>query len=80
MFKISFVMDSTININQIVNEIEKLDYNDKINIMSRIVNLLKREEKAHQVSSVTQLKGLGKDVWQKTDVASYVSKERESWD
>lgn len=73
-------MDSTININQIVNEIEKLDYNDKINIMSRIVNLLKREEKAHQVSSVTQLKGLGKDVWQKTDVASYVSKERESWD
>ena len=80
MFKISFVMDSTININQIVNEIEKLDYNDKINIMSRIVNLLKREEKAHQVSSVTQLKGLGKDVWQKTDAASYVSKERESWD
>lgn len=80
MFKISFVMDSTININQIVNEIEKLDYNDKINIMSRIVNLLKREEKAHQVSSVTQLKGLGKDIWQKTDVASYVSKERESWD
>jgi len=80
LFKISFVMDSTININQIVNEIEKLDYNDKINIMSRIVNLLKREEKAHQVSSVTQLKGLGKDVWQKTDAASYVSKERESWD
>jgi len=39
-------MDSTININQILNEIEKLDYNDKINIMSRIVNLLKREEKA----------------------------------
>ncbi|MDO9340777.1 MAG: hypothetical protein Q7T72_09680 [Bacteroidales bacterium] len=73
-------MDSTININQIVNEIEKLDYNDKINIMSRIVNLLKREEKAHQVSSVTQLKGLGKDIWQKTDVASYVSKERETWD
>ncbi|MDO9581167.1 MAG: hypothetical protein Q7J06_11495 [Bacteroidales bacterium] len=73
-------MDSTININQIVNKIEKLDYNDKINIMSRIVNLLKREEKAHQAFPVTRLKGLGKDVWQKTDAASYVSKERESWD
>jgi len=35
-------MDGTININQIVDEIEKLDYNDKINIMSRIVNLLKK--------------------------------------
>ena len=74
-----FLMDSTININQIVNEIERLDYNDKINILSRIVNLLKREEKNHKATSVTQLKGLGKDVWQKTDVAAYITTERESW-
>ena len=73
-------MDSTININKIVKEIEKLEYSDKINIISRIVNLLKREEKAHQVSSVTQLKGLGKNVWQKTNTDSYISIERESWD
>lgn len=79
---------STININQIVNEIERLDYNDKINILSRIVNLLKREEKVHQQERTTiqvaptliQLKGLGKNVWQNTDVASYISTERESWD
>jgi hypothetical protein len=73
-------MESTININQIVNEIEKLDYNDKINIMSRIVNLLKREDKTSQTYSITRLKGLGKNVWQKTDIAAYVAKERESWD
>jgi hypothetical protein len=73
-------MDSTININQIVNEIEKLDYNDKINIISRIVNLLKREDKPHQASSIIRLKGLGKNIWQKTDITSYISKERESWD
>ena len=71
-------MDSTININHIVNEIEKLDYNDKINIMSRIVNLLKREQKTHQSSSITQLKGLGKNVRQKIDVPSYIAAERES--
>lgn len=73
-------MDSTININQIVNEIEKLDYNDKINIMSRIVNLLKREEISKQAYSITRLKGLGKNVWQKTNIADYISEERESWD
>jgi len=79
---------STININQIVNEIERLDYNDKINILSRIVNLLKREEKVHLqeretaqiATTLIQLKGLGKNVWQKNDVASYISTERESWD
>lgn len=73
-------MDRTININQIVNEIEKLDYNDKINIMSRIVNLLKREEKSNEAYSITRLKGLGKNVWQTTDIASYIATERESWD
>jgi len=73
-------MDTTININQIVNEIERLDYNDKINILSRIVNLLKRDENANQAVPITRLKGLGKNVWQKTDIASYISTERESWD
>ena len=73
-------MERTININQIVNEIEKLDYNDKINVMSRIVNLLKRADKSQQAYSITRLKGLGKNIWQKTDIDSYVVSERESWD
>ena len=73
-------MDHTININQIVSEIEKLDYNDKITIVSRIVSLLKHEEKSHQSYSITQLKGLGKNIWHKTDIASYINAERESWD
>jgi ribosomal protein L18E len=73
-------METTININQLVSEIERLDYNDKINILARIVNLLKREEKAHQPVSVTKLKGLGKNIWQKVDTNSYVSTERDSWE
>jgi hypothetical protein len=73
-------MDHTININQIVNEIEKLDYNDKITIMSRIVSLLKREEKSRQSYSITEIKGLGKNVWGKTNIATYIDSERESWD
>ena len=73
-------METVININQIVSEIERLDYNDKINILARIVNLLKREEKAHQAVSVTRLKGLGKNIWQKIDANSYVASERDSWE
>jgi hypothetical protein len=71
-------MDSTLNINQIVNQIEKLDYNDKINILSKIAILLKREEKVLQVNSITRLKGLGKNIWKDAD--AYIREERESWD
>jgi hypothetical protein len=73
-------METTININQLVRQIERLDYNDKINILTRIVTLLKRDEKANQAVLVTRLKGLGKNIWQKNDTSSYVNKERESWD
>jgi len=73
-------MDSTININQIVSEIEKLDYNDKINIITRIVNLLKQKESTHQTISITRLKGLGKNIWQSTNIGSYILSERETWD
>ena len=72
-------MESTLNIDQIINEIEKLDYNDKINILSRIANLLKREDNAHQIS-ITQLKGLGKNTWKTTNPNTYIKGERESWD
>ncbi len=48
--------------------------------MSRIVNLLKKEDKSHQAYPVTRLKGLGKSIWQTTDIESYIAKERESWD
>jgi hypothetical protein len=73
-------MGNTLNINQIVSEIEKLDYNDKINILSRIAKLLKREDNVHQINSITRLKGLGKNIWRTIDVDNFISEERESWD
>lgn len=73
-------MDSTLNINQIVNEIEKLDYNGKINILSKIAILLKREEKTLQKNTITRLKGLGKNIWKDTNPDTFIRQERESWD
>ena len=74
-------MDNTVSINHILSEIERLDKKDKIRLMSRIINLLKRDERARSSAlSITQLKGLGKEHWQKIDTEAYLSSERESWD
>ena len=72
-------MDTQINIVQIVDQIEKLDYNSKLNLLSRLVDLLERERNVVQPSSITNLKGLGKYVWQKVDTDLYLSEERGSW-
>jgi hypothetical protein len=48
--------------------------------LSKIAILLKREEKTLQLSSITRLKGLGKNIWKDTNVDTFIRQERESWD
>lgn len=67
-------------ISHIVSEIEKLDYKGKVSVLSEIVDLLKEEGKKTQPTSVTNLKGLGKKIWKETDITSYLTVERESWE
>jgi hypothetical protein len=73
-------METAIHINRIIKEIESLDYSDKINILSRIAGMLKKTNTAQLHTDITSLRGMGKDLWQKIDVDSYISNERSSWD
>ena len=73
-------MSRTVDINTIIHEIESLDYNNKINVMSKIIGMLKHTKSKPTAINITKLKGLGKDIWKDVDVERYISKERESWD
>jgi hypothetical protein len=71
-------MEATVNVNQLISEIDKLDYTMKLNVISHIVTMLKKPEKATS-SNLSDLRGLGKELWLKTDVDAYLSKERDAW-
>ncbi len=73
-------MSSTININNIIQEIEALDYTNKINVMSKIVSMLKHSSNETKSINITKLKGLGKEIWQDVNIENYIAKEREAWD
>ena len=73
-------MSSTININNIIQEIEALDYTNKINVMSKIVSMLKHSSNETKSINITKLKGLGKEIWQEVNIENYIAKEREAWD
>jgi hypothetical protein len=72
-------MATAVRVNKIVREIEELDYSNQLNILSRVVNLLKKSDEK-KIYNLTDLKGLGKEVWQKHNVDDYIAKERTSWD
>jgi len=72
-------MTTIVRVNKIVREIEELDYSNQLNILSHVVNLLKKSDEK-KIYNLTDLKGLGKDIWQKYNVDDYIAKERAAWD
>lgn len=73
-------MESTLNTNDILGYIEKLNFSNKIDLLARLANIIKREQKVNSTVSLTNLQGLGKELWRKSDIDAYLNAERESWD
>lgn len=68
-------MEATTNIDQIINLISKLDFDDKINIVESVVGMLKKRE--HYTSpKLSELRGLGAEIWKDIDVENYLENER----
>lgn len=73
-------MESTLNTNDILSNIEKLTFNNKLDLLARLANIIRREQKVSTPVPLTKLQGLGRELWRKTDTDSYINAERESWD
>ena len=74
-------MQNTVQVERIINEIKILDYYAKLEILEKLVRLLREPaEKSKKKSSLLQLEGLGKEIWQDVKVDEYIDQERDSWD
>ena len=64
-----------------VREIERLKPEEQLRLIeivsARLKKTLKQKETKHRV---TELEGLGADIWSTVDAQRYVSEERKSWD
>jgi len=72
-------MTTAVQMKRIVRDIESLDYIDKLDIMSRVIFMLRKPD-AKISHSLSELKGLGKELWVQHDVYAYINNERASWD
>lgn len=69
------------HINRIVNDIQLLDHYARLEILEKLVHLLKRSESQEpkKERSLLDLSGLGKEIWETTDADTYLEQERNSW-
>lgn len=77
-----YKMSNAKQIDSIINAIEVLDYYGKLDILEKLVRLLKSPvgKKSRKGHSLLELEGLGKEIWQDVRVDEYIDQERNSWD
>lgn len=68
-------------IEKIIHDVETLDYEEKLEVLERILKLMKNPgtEQRKRKYSLLDLEGLGKDVWEGIDPIDYIDQERNSW-
>jgi len=72
-------MEAVIDRRAIFREIDLLNYSDKLYLLSYITdNLIKSNTKIKH--NLSELKGLGREIWQNKNIDNYIKNERESWE
>lgn len=74
----------------IINEVQLLTPNEQLTLIKELLSLYEQRIKieAHRIKpredeplhDITELKGLGKEIWEQIDVDAYIEEERNSWD
>jgi hypothetical protein len=73
-------MNNSIEIDQILSQIKKLDLETRVNLMERISKLLKKDiQKVKSSNRLIELNGLGSEIWADINIEDYVQQERQ-WD
>jgi len=60
-------------------KLSRLAKEDKRSTAQEVIHLLEESLKSRKVHHITELKGLGKEIWKGIDVEEFLTKERHSW-
>ena len=64
---------------QILRDVESLSRAEQLRLISDLTESLRVEAPPEARTSILDLQGLGKEIWQGVDAQDYVDRERSSW-
>jgi len=64
---------------EICRQVEELTPDEQLQLLEVLAAIVRRRTTAPPKSSILELEGLGKDIWQGIDAQAYVEQERASW-
>lgn len=68
-----------VDYNKVLRSAESLSRAEQLRLLSDLADYLRAESSAETRTSILELQGLGKEIWQGIDAQEYVDRERASW-
>ena len=63
-----------------LDKAKQLTPDEQLQLLEELVAIVRQRVGSRPKHSITELRGLGKEIWQKIDVEKYIEEERNSWD
>ena len=57
-----------------------LPVEEQLQLIEDLISLARHRVQAKPAHNITELRGLGKEIWEGVDVEKYINEERNSWD
>lgn len=67
-------------VEELLAQARLLPVEDQLRLLGELIADLKEGMENIQPHSITELRGVGKELWQGIDVEKYIEEERSSWD
>jgi hypothetical protein len=69
-----------IEVNRVIKEITKLKPSQRMAVLKKLVHLIDTPTPSKKAPKLTDLAGVGKEIWEKIDVDKYIRDLRNEWD
>lgn len=65
---------------KVLQMVRELSVEEQLQLLEDLVEFIRQGIQTQRKHSITELRGLGKEIWEGVDVEKYINDERNSWD
>jgi len=70
-------MSAILNVQDILNQIKRLDKSEQFSLLERLVSLVRKSDEPSNTIKLSSISGLGSEVWQNSNIDQYIEQERQ---
>jgi hypothetical protein len=71
---------STSAYEEVLSRAQSLTPDEQLRLIEELAAIIRRQITARPKHSVTEFRGVGKEIWEGVDVEKYIEEERNSWE